>query len=449
MTRPQTAPDWATNANYGAGPYPGFANKQQPSAGKIAEGFDPADYLPAEWLNWIFNNHAAWITYLDSIAGWWLFGDGSDGAVTLDGTAAAPSGMTKAGSTYTLTRDFFATNLTVTGASTKLVTAGFRLYCNGTLTCASGAAIANDGSTAVGGNVTTAGNGAPQGSLGAGRNGGTGGAINTVGSAGTNATASYGGAGGAGGAGSGGSGAGGTSTAPTASTSRPNALGGMFDGLGIDANTLGNVLFQGGAGGGGGGGSITNTGTGGGGGGGVMIIFARLIVLNSTGDIHVAGGGGGGTNLDSGCGGGGGGGLLILVYASAVLASGAAPAFSAATNCPGGAGGMSLGGGSNGTTGSNGQLFSHVLSSGLPAAVAHVEEGNITVTGGATASASFTTPFSAAPPNPSGYKFRWDIAVTDGGPAPTIRLTSLTTTGMTWTIDSDNFNGVISWRATA
>lgn len=69
MSRPSTLPDWATNANYGAGarPWNGQPNKNAPSAGVIAEGFDPENPLYADFVNWIINNHALWIDCHDTV----------------------------------------------------------------------------------------------------------------------------------------------------------------------------------------------------------------------------------------------------------------------------------------------------------------------------------------------------------------------------------------------
>jgi hypothetical protein len=60
-----------------------------------------------------------------------VFGDGSDGAVTLDGTVTV-SGITKAGSVYTLSRDFYFSALTINSGVT-LNTKAYRLFCTGTV----------------------------------------------------------------------------------------------------------------------------------------------------------------------------------------------------------------------------------------------------------------------------------------------------------------------------
>jgi hypothetical protein len=67
MSRPTDDPQWATNTNYGFGPYPGQPNKARPASGVIAEGFDPGVGVPAEWLNYLANNHGSYLKYLDDI----------------------------------------------------------------------------------------------------------------------------------------------------------------------------------------------------------------------------------------------------------------------------------------------------------------------------------------------------------------------------------------------
>lgn len=67
MSRPPVPPDWATGSTYSAGTYPGQANKNQPPAGNVTEGFDPGAVLPASWLNFILNNDGNWIDYIDNL----------------------------------------------------------------------------------------------------------------------------------------------------------------------------------------------------------------------------------------------------------------------------------------------------------------------------------------------------------------------------------------------
>lgn len=68
MSRPTDDPQFATNATYTAGPYSGNTNKARPSAGNISCGFTPAAGVPAEWMNYLWNNHGQWISYFNTLA---------------------------------------------------------------------------------------------------------------------------------------------------------------------------------------------------------------------------------------------------------------------------------------------------------------------------------------------------------------------------------------------
>src|SRR3954452_21568326 len=61
-----------------------------------------------------------------------VFGDGSDGRVNLDGSTDFGF-ATRAGSTYTLTREIYAKSLTI-GPGVIVKTVGFRLFVQGALT---------------------------------------------------------------------------------------------------------------------------------------------------------------------------------------------------------------------------------------------------------------------------------------------------------------------------
>lgn len=67
MTRPVDLPDWATDATFSSGPIIGQPNKDAPSAGMVAEGFDPTDPLAAEHANFLWNNHGAYISVLNGV----------------------------------------------------------------------------------------------------------------------------------------------------------------------------------------------------------------------------------------------------------------------------------------------------------------------------------------------------------------------------------------------
>src|SRR5919108_5908125 len=77
-----------------------------------------------------------------------LFGDGSDGAVTFDGTTTV-LGLVPSLNTYTMNRSIFCTNITI-NASVIIKTNGYRIFCAGTLT--NNGTISNAG--AVGSNAS-------------------------------------------------------------------------------------------------------------------------------------------------------------------------------------------------------------------------------------------------------------------------------------------------------
>lgn len=298
------------------------------------------------------------------------FGDGSDGAATLDGTNTV-SWATKVGSVYTMSRDAYLTNLTVTGAGVELkvgssaAQTNYRLFGRGQLTTAGGAIItANGGAAANPG--STSGTSTGTGSIVGGTSGGPGGSA--AGTVGVTAAFAAGGVGGAGGAGSNGAGAAGGTITNSALTMAINAglrlygdpkLFGFAVGAGLGTAFTGNQGYitpiMGGTGGGGGGGGSVGNGGGGGGGAGVLGIAFRNILLANGSDLRAIGGAGGsnsGTN--DGGGGGGGGGLILLAYATLVVTSGS---ISAAVNCAGGAGGASTGTGVAGSSGAAGNYI--------------------------------------------------------------------------------------------
>jgi len=299
------------------------------------------------------------LAYLLQQTGGGLFGDGSDGNLTFDG-AATVLGMVPSANVYTLIRDIFAGNLTITGASVSIATNGFRIYAKGTLTTNGGKITANGnfGAGVTPGAATNA-----TGVTGPGAVGGAGGASGAGFGANPPFTYGFGVGGGAGGTGA--AGAGGASNAPAAIPAgwgSPRAYSPSM--LGFIAGYMASItlastyaftqpVFGSTGGGGGGAGGAAQNGGGGGGGGGVLAIAARNIVLNNASDFQALGGGGGnavGTN--AGGGGGGGGGVALIAYSSL---SGATP--TAAASCTGGVGGAKTGTGVVGANGSNGTLF--------------------------------------------------------------------------------------------
>lgn len=273
----------------------------------------------------------------------WLFGTGSDGTIAFNGTNTFAF-ASLAGSTYTLTRNIFGTNITLSAGITVYAN-NFGIWANGTLTVPSTALIHSNGPN--GSSTGTAGASVPfnfycgqSGSGGAGNIGG--------GSFGSNNSHALGGTGGRGGNGSGTGGAvGGNITPPAVNNGgveTPINLV-LVSMVGLEQGfTSAGLRYNGGAGGGGAGGdNVSNKGGGGGSGGGYVGICAFL--NSGTGSITATGGNGGSPGI-VGCGGGGGGGGGYLFF----LTTTTAPTFT--FSVAGGAGGT--GGGGGGITGSNG-----------------------------------------------------------------------------------------------
>ena len=252
-----------------------------------------------------------------------IFGDGSDGDVTIT-------------TTTTLTRDMFYNNLTVAGGVT-LKSNGFRIFVKNTLTLGANAVIDNSGGD---GGTPTGGSGAPSGTLGGGGRGGAGGSF-------------YGGGGGGGG---------GCILVVARNISwdagsRIVARGGRggdgvqsgLDGPGSDGGSL--PYGIGGAGGAGGG-EVGRTSGAGGATNPTLRSALQIPIVSVTwfyqGLLAGGGGGGGGVSSstgNSGSGGGGGGGVIVVFYSS----SSGTPTL----DVSGGAGGTPyfLGQGSSGASG--------------------------------------------------------------------------------------------------
>ena len=389
----------STDYNTGAGWWIGYDT----TAYKLSIG-NPADtdkLLLWDGTDLIVNNSKISLNF--------IFGDGSDGDVTIS-------------SDTTLTSDKFYNDLTIDVTYT-LNTGGYRVYIKGTLTnngtihnaggVGTDATDGGDASVGTGGSGGTKGTGGVAAGIGyyittaagkdGGNGGGGGGCPAGAGSAGTaadvNTTKSYlsddgkaGGTGGTGGSGScpvggsgGAGGAAGTTTQATyiSKTSVENQLGICFD----DLTTLAKFSASGGSGGSGGGGggasdSSNAKGGGGGGGagsgapGGIVYLVARTMI--NTGTISAKGGDGGigGTGGDAwtltsnesgggagGAGGSGGtGGILTIIYSiltnsGTITIAGGTGGAGGAGGAKAGGGGSGAGGGSIGTTGANGLLI--------------------------------------------------------------------------------------------
>lgn len=333
-------------------------------------------------------------------------GDGSDGAITADGTTTLTCLGAPSATVYTLTRDCFFTTLTV-NTSTTIKTAEYRILASTSLTnngtiAANGANGGNGGNAAgaTGGTAGSTGANIAVGSLPAslagkiGVVGATGvttaaaGAAGTAGTAGTLGTSPLiatnlsagliGGAGGAsvGGANAGGAGgaAGGAITGQVISKQlprTPRSAEFFYLTTGIAMAPEGQIAGSGS--GGAGAGDGTNAGGGGGGSGGngasggFIVLISPTITNSATGLITTTGGNGGtggngaagvGGNAGGGGGGSGGesgsGGAIALIYTTLTETTAATAA--AGTGGTGGSLGAGVGTGSNGAAGSTGNV---------------------------------------------------------------------------------------------
>lgn len=295
---------------------------------------------------------------LEAGGGFGAYGDGSDGAIVLDGSTPNPYGFIGTGSQanyYWALRDIYASSLTIApGCTLQLAgggTAPFRLYCSGTLTINGGFVVTyvNTGAknAAAGSNLTW-------GSLVPGANSPAGRAANAVGAAGTSVIGGWGrgatvvgGAGGKNSAGTAG-GAGGTANPPAGMPggTMPHALPQLAT-MSVTDGTGTTYHYAGGASGGAGAGDGTNAGGAGGPGGNPLFVAARAIVNNGT--IKAAGGNGGAAaGGNAGGGGGGQGGPVVLIYGSYTGTG--------TVSSPGGAGGAGAGSGSSGSAGGAGWI---------------------------------------------------------------------------------------------
>jgi hypothetical protein len=296
---------------------------------------------------------------LETGGGFGVFGDGSDGAIVLDGTTPNPYsafiGTGNQANYYWALRDIYATSVTIaSGCTLQLAgggTAAFRLYCSGTLTNNGGfiVTVVNKASSGA-----TGGSNYTDGSLPQGASGPSGVTTNAKGAAGTSVLgalgkgASY--AGGAGGANSAGTagGAGGSATAPSGmpAGTLPRALPqagtmSVIDGAGAAH------YFGGGASGGAGAGDGSKAGGAGGVGGNPLFVATQAIVNNGT--IKAAGGNGGASAGGNAGGGGGGQGGAVMLITGSLGGSGTIAA-------PGGSGGAGAGSGAAGQAGGSGWI---------------------------------------------------------------------------------------------
>ncbi len=294
------------------------------------------------------------------------FGDGSDGAATLDGSTDYATWSSRSGDIYTMTRDAYLSALTINATKT-LRPAGYRIYVKGTFT--NNGTVEYNGGNGGGGtndNRTPAGTGGTQVSgffkAYAGGDGGVGGTSGNDGASGSTTgtpTNSLGGKGGNTYRGGGrndtlnNAATGPTPTAPNmkfgtirfltiagldlnittyanlgTSTTTGAASAGTAHTHSVPSDRMSLIPLSGGAGGAGGGGGHGYTASGsavgasaGGGGGGGGVIFIACKTWAGAGAINAIGGNGGvGGNKTTthggggSGGGGGGGGFIIVIY---------------------------------------------------------------------------------------------------------------------------------------
>lgn len=320
-----------------------------------------------------------------------VFGDSSDGVATFDGTNAYPfASIVLASSIYSLTRDVYATVITISSIVT-VKPSGYILYAssvltnNGIIDRRGGPALLNVAPSALSsghlpgapGGVNGSGGGGG-GTPGGGGNGspGANGVVGTsvLANSHFSSTAASGGSAGQGGGAfpaSGGSGGiGGNSQHLIIPPKTPY----HYETL-LDTNMDGTAAYytaqagSGSGGGGGGGGGLTTSGGGGatgggsGGSGGIIAIFARVLQNNAF--ITAQGGAGGngfnGSNgtgsSDSGGGGGGGGaggsGGVIIYVTTSLTNNGTMSVLGGSGGSGGNGGAPGGGGGSSGTNGNN------------------------------------------------------------------------------------------------
>lgn len=266
-----------------------------------------------------------------------VFGDGSDGDLTVVGT-------------QTLAKNTYHNNITIPNG-TRLDTSNFNLYVKGTLTIDAGGILSCNGNAATTGTGAT---GLIGGSITvnsqAGTAGGNGGTVGNgaIGGSSVGCILNFLGRGGTGGNGTvtnGGNG--GTLTYRGVSEGDVMQMLEFSTGAAHTISSIGN-MSAGSGGGGGGGAGVGNQGGGGGGGAGILVCCARFVVNN--GSIEARGGvGAPGQVANTGGGGGGGGGLVLLMRVSR---TGNTPV------SPGGTGGASGGGGgAAGLTGVDGTVL--------------------------------------------------------------------------------------------
>lgn len=292
--------------------------------------------------------------------GFKLYGSGSDGNATFDASATV-LGLAPASGVYTLTRDVYCVNLSLT-TTAQINCNGFRIFAD-ILSVDSGCVIlagANNASGITGG-TSLSGRGVYFTTCGAGANGRSTLGAGTVGSGsgGGNVTGSTSGAGGQADGGNLG-GAGNSSAALGANSGGLQHWSPWFYGR-APGSSAGNTIAAMSAGGGGGSGGCqpaTGTATSGGGGSGSLILGIFCNVFNNSGTIKADGGNGGNASAtgDGKAGGGGGGAAgAVAIFYNRLINTGTITA-------NGGTGGSGVGGGTSGSNGTSGLIIFEKLS---------------------------------------------------------------------------------------
>lgn len=305
-----------------------------------------------------------------------VYGDGSDGAITFDGSTAYPAFSNLSGGVYTLTRNVYGTTIVLSG--TAIVDcANAEVYATVSITRTGTAKFRNNGNAASGGTGAVAKAGITLPGQPAGGNGGGGSNNNSQGGAGNAGTAvtfglvGAGAGGGAGGPGSGGGpGAGGGGGAAPATKRLPRTIDLATRFYDYITGTLQLIQTSSGSGGGGGGwGSGTNGSTGGSGGGGggpagIVKVSTPTITDSGTGTMFEAIGGAGGNgtaasggSAASGGGGGGGGNGGVIIRIRHTQTGSCTTAVTGGAAGTGGAGASGGNAGVTGTAGSAGAVY--------------------------------------------------------------------------------------------
>lgn len=339
--RPTGYPTWCAT---------GATNVVEPDSTHQNLGWGINEAPPSSFLNFEQQRYDRWIRYLDTVGN--DYGNGSDGSANLDGSVSGLAWISgPTGSAYSLFRNVYGIRIGV-GSGITYQTNGFLTYCTDTFIATGSAIVAANGPNGVR-NGTPGGTGISNTVGGGGAGGNAGGTIVINGTGGSTAINSFGGAGGAGGRGTSQIGAsGGGVVMPSIKLGLPNVYDAVSFGHLIGGGNL--ALINGGGGGGSAGNCDNSAGGGGGAGGGVLAIAARNISAQSTQNFQALGGNGSTGQSGNGGGGGGGGGFIMLAYQNLFVATG--PSFAAAISCAGGLGGISVGGGTAGSTGMPGTI---------------------------------------------------------------------------------------------